>query len=210
MGQLKDVRLRVAVEGRDDAKSSLYLGRIFDVRWGSQNRFRIGIDDYWGDSREYVCDGKTVMRDFRNLDTGVELTKFQKSAIDSVPDLAARGSYALATLYLLGGKQMVSMLAPPDASVVSAENRITIVGSPFGQITIHYAKYGDKLKATRIEYDNRPWKQSMFEQYPEWWDPPSPGTLDVETISWLRTGVGRNPFQIKPPKGLPVSDLRKG
>lgn len=208
MSKLNSIHLMITVESRTSLSDAFYYGRTFDLNWGLGGRFRIGISDYWGDARSYVSDGRTLMKDSLDSQEGVELRDFDRTAMDSSEELAARGAYALATIYLLSGESGLAKLAPPESTITFKDGVIHLSESPFGNMAIHTELHRGMLRATKIEYDNWPWKESMYEQYPEWWDPPLEGTLDVETLTWLSSGSKRDTFRVNPPKGMRVNDLR--
>lgn len=211
----KNFDAEVLIESREAEGDFFYIARQFAFRKREGKKYRLEFADYWGDYRNYVIDEKAVLLDPLDSGAGVTLSDAKPVFWDSSDDLKPEGDYASVIVLLCGGEGAFETLVKKDGPVFALPDegglkRIRFHAPQFGAVTLAYKDEKSGPEPRLIAYDAIPKKNRLAAMFPEWVGPPLAGTLDIESIRFVRSPrLPKGAFETKPPKGLNVIDLRK-
>lgn len=212
MAALGPTTMDVYVSSRNSEAEPFFSAVDFELCTDGKGRFRLTTSSMWGDGARFVSDGKTLMKDALDLSVGATLWTVGASVFDASDELAPKGDFGFVALYLIQGPGALERIAPKECPVrwvEAPEPHLVLEKSPWGKLSIYVSEEKGRWRASRIEYDNWAAKERVHELYPEWVDPPQPGTLDVQRIVYRRAKFDRNTFRAEPAAGLAVDDRRK-
>lgn len=213
MATVRGARIVVSQSSRETDKDDFFAGNQADILWDGPKRFRFALSNMWGDGSLFVGRETETIRDPLDLSQAMTIRDLGETVNGSVPELALKGDWQVVLVYFLDGAKSLDKLAPADSSVrvAVADRAIEIDKSPFGKLTVYWARTKGRLLVDRLEFDNWDSKVEVHKKYPDWVDMPQKGTLDVESIRYLGLGqkFDNRLFETKPPKGMSTTDERK-
>jgi hypothetical protein len=208
---LNNAHVVIFTSARDTAQSLMYPGFRIDL-WMSGDKFRLETATMWDAGTMVVCDGTTVLSDSKSEYEPAVVDAAKGSVLATLAEVKVEADDLSAFFMLMKGPDGLDKLVDKTSSVVATgkgdSEVLTFSGKKLGGVRLVYHEEGKQPVVDRIEYDNKAYLEEQAKKYPEWVDPPDPGTLTRNDIVFATDRPSASLFDARPAKGRTFEDKR--
>jgi hypothetical protein len=159
-----------------------------------------------------VCDGSSVMSDNNYEWDPVVIASAKAGVLASLKQVKVETADLSPFFMLMEGPGALDSLAdktsPIKLEVKGSGKVLEFNGKKLGGVRLFFHEEGKSPVVDRIDYDNRTALEEQAKKFPEWMDPPDPGTLTRNDIVLATDRPSAGMFEAKPAKGRAFEDKR--
>jgi hypothetical protein len=208
---LDDTHVVIFKSSREKELSPMYPDSRIDL-WLAGPKFRLETSNMWDGGMAVACDGSSVLSDTNYEWDPAVIVSAKGGVIGSLAQAKVETDDLSPFFAMMKGPESLDALVD-KASPIKEEEKgsdrvISFNGKKLGGMRLYCHGEGKTLILDRIEYDNRAALDEQAKKFPEWIDPPDPGTLTRHDIVLATDKPGSGFFDVRPAKGRNFEDRR--
>lgn len=205
MGALRNAMIQVAHTSRESKSGTFLYERASSLMYASPNRFRLELNGYWGDTKLFICDGKTLHIDPSDDMQPIVLRPAPADLLASSGELTPKAFGGAMTWELLRGERGYDEVLDPNGEITKQGSTIAFKTKSNGRAWMTV----ENGWPSSIEFDNKAQLQAAYRFNP-FWNSPVDDPMTREDIRIHPSArFPKAAFSTAVPKGRLVDDQRK-